>query len=739
MAWGGRVSLKTIRYWLAGLAVALLLLVAGLIGYARYKVHRLMGELPGRLGVHITQESDNVTYSQSYRGRTVYTVHAKKQIQRKDGVYTLRDVGMVLYGAKGDRADRIHGSEFEYDQKNGVLKAVGEVFLDLGGPGSGSGGAAGAKEDVEKKMIHVKTSGLTFLQKERSAATEQELEFAAGGMTGRAVGATYDSGTGVVVLQSAVKMSGLRGVDGSPMVLTAARAEMDRVPAAAAEARGAAAIGLAAAGNGSVVRLEGAQVTTAGARGEETMAAQHAVVWVTEQGNPTRVDGAGDVVLSSHGKGGKEGRVTGQRLAVMLNAAGQMKDAQMMGDVRFAEDGTAGQARGQAGEARVVFDGVGRPVRALLTGGVGFDEMAATGTRRLDAEKVDLALGGGGKERVVVRGAVASGANGAKLRMVSTGVKGQLEETTVRGDVLTARMNGGLIAGLDGAGKTEVTQVVRDGVGVISQETSDGAGLRVDFHEGVKGRQEIARAEQGGAVTVVSEKRGKAGMETTRARGETAVYEAGGDRLVMSGGVQVADAVSTLAADTVEVERGTGDATAVGTVKVMYEQGGQGEPVHVVAGKAVSKKGTGVTEFTGGPVRMWQGGSQVEARVMDFDREKRTLVAKGGGVKAVLAGVGKGGVVRVSSGEMTYGDAARVIELKAGVTVVGVSGTVRADGATVTLAAAPAQGVKALSAGAAGGMNLGGKVERMVGVGGGGGGAARAKSYGGQAGVYGGG
>ena len=510
MAWGGRVSLRTIRYWLAGAAVALLLVVVGLIGYARYKVHRLMGELPGRLGVHITQESDNVTYSQSYRGRTVYTVHAKKQIQQKDGKYTLRDVGMVLYGAKGDRSDKIHGSEFEYDQKNGVLRAVGEVYLDLGGPGSGSGGAASAtQENLEKKMIHVKTSGLTFLQKERSAATEQAVEFTAGGMTGQAVGATYDSGTGVVVLQSAVKMSGLRGVgeSGAPMVLTAARAEMDRVPAAAEEARGAAAIGLAAAGNGSVVKLEGAKVVTTGARGEESMVARHAVVRVTEQGNPTRVDGEGDVVLSSHGKGGAEGRITGQRVAVMLNAAGQMKDAQMMGDVKFLEDGKGAKARGQASLATVAFDGVGRPVRAVLTGGVGFDEMAATGTRRLDAEKVDLTLGGGGKERVVVRGAVASGANGAKLRMVGTGVKGQVEETTVRGDVLTARMNGGVIAGLDGVRKTEVTQVVRDGVGVISQETSDGAGLRVDFHEGVKGRQEIARAEQRGAVTVVSEKR----------------------------------------------------------------------------------------------------------------------------------------------------------------------------------------------------------------------------------------
>jgi len=51
-------------------------------------------------------------------------------------------------------------------------------------------------------------------------------------MTGTAVGASYDSGKGVVVLRSQVHVSGLRGhgnsKDERPMVLTASHAEMDR-------------------------------------------------------------------------------------------------------------------------------------------------------------------------------------------------------------------------------------------------------------------------------------------------------------------------------------------------------------------------------------------------------------------------------------------------------------------------------------------------------------------------------
>ena len=46
------------------------------------------------------------------------------------------------------------------------------------------------------------------------------------GLTGHAVGADYNSDTGVVVLHSAVKVNGLER--DRPVVLTASRAELDR-------------------------------------------------------------------------------------------------------------------------------------------------------------------------------------------------------------------------------------------------------------------------------------------------------------------------------------------------------------------------------------------------------------------------------------------------------------------------------------------------------------------------------
>ena len=153
--------------------------------------------------------------------KTIYTIHAAKAVQHKDGKYTLHDVGIVVYGRDSNRADRIYGSEFEYDQKNQVARAVGEVRIDLQAPAPASaldkrayaaGGESNGTAQVEKdaRIIHVKTSGLVFMQKLGVAATDKEIEFESGGITGNAGGADYDSDTGVMVRHSAVKVEPLR-------------------------------------------------------------------------------------------------------------------------------------------------------------------------------------------------------------------------------------------------------------------------------------------------------------------------------------------------------------------------------------------------------------------------------------------------------------------------------------------------------------------------------------------------
>src|SRR5215475_5817375 len=128
------ISVERLRIWLLAGAGLLVMVVVAFLGYAHYRAHRFLTNLPKKLGMDIRRETNNVTYSQSVEGRTIYTIHAATAVEHSDGKMTLHDVGIVLYGRKEDRADRIYGKEFEYDVKNEVIRAVGEVHIDLQAP-----------------------------------------------------------------------------------------------------------------------------------------------------------------------------------------------------------------------------------------------------------------------------------------------------------------------------------------------------------------------------------------------------------------------------------------------------------------------------------------------------------------------------------------------------------------------------------------------------------------------------
>src|SRR5690242_17985386 len=176
------MSIERLRRWLLAGAGLLVIVIAAFLGYAHYRAHRFLTELPEKLGADIRQEANSYTYSQSMGGKTIYTIHAAKALQHKNGRYTLRDVGIVVYGRKSDRADRIYGSEFDYDPKEGVARAMGEVKLDLQAPAPESAEArqqyaAGDAGAQDAQVIHVRTSGLVFMQKLGVATTDQAIEF----------------------------------------------------------------------------------------------------------------------------------------------------------------------------------------------------------------------------------------------------------------------------------------------------------------------------------------------------------------------------------------------------------------------------------------------------------------------------------------------------------------------------------------------------------------------------------
>lgn len=782
------VSVERLRIWLLAGTVLLVFVITGFLGYARWRAHRFLTELPVKLGIDVRQETNGYTYSQTVKGRTVFTVHAAKAIQHKDGKYTMHDVGIAVYGhgqaqseesksqKQSERVDRIYGKEFDLDQAAGVVKSVGEVHLDLEAPsgkdakakmdyaagsdlkpspaGSGDESIKSGHEDGihevgrgDSRLIHVKTSNLVYLQKLGVAATEEEIEFEYSGLTGHAKGAEYNADSGVLTLQQAVKVSGLQ--QGKPILLTASKAELDRV-------------------NHKVTMFDAKYLTVSGndssSKARQAVEARRAVVFMREGGGVDRIDGYGSVTLAA----GDEMKVTGDSGEALLNEAGKPTSAHIMGNVKYTADDEGRHAKGSSSEARVAFDKEGHADRVVLQGGVNLTEHVLTSApvvkteavsaqqlwsdRELTAATVDLGLYTDAADKSRPRDAKASG--GAHMKVVDVSPKGT-HSSAMAADVLTARFASGSdgtnrLDEVKGNGHTVLEQVSETGV----VETSAGDTLEVRFRrspgkgavqKGSDGSQIASAVQQGHIVaarrTPAKDSAGVAQVDHLTA--ERAIYSGDTQSLTLNGQVQLTNADGVMWTDRVVVDQKSGDASADGGVKASYKQGAI---VHVLADRAELKKASGIAIFHGSrnkPARLWQGGSQVEASVLEFNQKQRRLMAHGDGagapmsVRTVLVSAGnaapetpkqpvpatgdtkmkaivrRAAVVRVTSREMTYSDASREAEFTGGVRVESADGVMRGDRAAAFLEAAGAKKSATNDVESEAGF-LGGNVERVT-------------------------
>jgi lipopolysaccharide export system protein LptA len=805
-----RNRVERLRVWLIGSAGFLLLVIAAFIGTAHYlRHHRLT--LPKRLGANIVREANGYTYSQSVQGRTVFTLHASKAVEHSDGKVALHDVSITLYGANQDRNDRIYGDEFEYDQKAGVVRATGLVHIDLqasdvkggqqvvsglaDGKAAGvkavdsalsAGGAGGAKNSSAadaNKVMHVTTSGLVYLKDLGVAATSEPLEFQMGAMTGHATGADYSRDTGVLMLHSAVSMSGMEGKQ--PMEVTASTATLDN--------------------RNQQTFLTHARYVSKGRNGskDQTVEAQQATLHTRRNGGVERVEAQGNVTMTANGA-----TVVSQRADVALNAKSKPQRAVLAGGVLYTSDQPLRQMRGQADAATILFDAQGQATHTEFLGAVHVTERTRAtvaerepwSTRDLTAAKVESALAWVGAGRTQLRDAEAVGS--ARLVVVNNGTLASAHgagSTEIAADDLKAH----LLAGNDarqtlrldtvaGRGHTTLHQKSAQGI----EQSSSGDSLDAKFRVGLKpragkalvaagsekpagialgaGADELWSAVQQGNVSMMRRAPAKiwgqsgaksgAGVaaksaapqvgvaaktkeEVERATADRAAYDGDLDRVTLSGAVQLSDAESVLWANQVTLDRATGDAHALGAVKGIYAQeasapaaGERGaavgsgsmtghgsaqsqntaaEPTHVLAERAEMNHAWGIATFYGKPARLWQGGSQVQAPVIELARVEQRLTAHGesaaGGsaqVHTILvgsasdspgaaktgaekagsakAGASKAGarlpgVMRIASGGLVYSGSLRQAVFTGGVRTESVDGTVRANEATVYL------------------------------------------------------
>jgi lipopolysaccharide export system protein LptA len=209
----------------------------------------------------------------------------------------------------------------------------------------------------------------------------------------------------------------------------------------------------------------------------------------------------------------------------------------------------------------------------------------------------------------------------------------------------------------------------------------------------------VASIKQAGGVTYVD--------GTLKAWAQRGEYTAADQLLVLSESPRVVDNGMTTTAQTIRMNRTTGDAIAEGNVKSTYSDlkaqpdGGMlasSDPIHVTSRSMTAHRSPAVAVYTG-DARLWQNANVVEAPTLQFDRDHRSLVAQGVArgaaqgsvtqpVSTVLVQVDKSGKatpVTITSARLNYADAERKLLLDGGVTAKGSETTLTAQQMTVFL------------------------------------------------------
>ncbi len=489
-----QITIARLRLWILVLAV---LLVAALVGnfiHGRWKAKGILSDLPRRLGGDIVESSDAFTYSQSEKGRTAFTIHADKAIQYKGGTSaTLHDVVITLYGAQGDRSDRISGSEFNYDKKAGFVTAQGEVQIDLQGadltgPAAKDVAAAAGKEKgislgTAQQVVHIKTSGLVFNQNTQVASTTQYVEFSTPKGMGHATGATYDVKKGLVILQSAVELQSSR--DGAPVLVNASHAEFLRSS------------------------MQAFLLNPVSKYQSEKTTADQAIVYFRQDGSAEHIDAEGHVHLTTDD--GKE--MTTNRAKILLDLRSQPQQADASGGVNFLSLGDPQQQmHGNAVEGTLMFGAGGTLSHAQARNEVSFvdqqrglsDDPQGSATREIRAAQVDVDFVDDPGGHATADKVLAVGGATAVLHTIRT--KGASQNTTIKGDQLLATLRDGrAISSLHGAGHTSVLDVSPTG----ATNLSTGDTLQVEFSP-TKGQSHPAGAAKQSPGTAA------VGLDTTQ-------------------------------------------------------------------------------------------------------------------------------------------------------------------------------------------------------------------------------
>ena len=719
-------TIERLRTLIVAAGVLLVVALVAFLAVGRIKSHLNIRELPKRLGVDIQQEANGVTYSHALGAHSQFKIHASKAEQLKDGRILLHNVRIELYGQDGDRLDRIEGNEFNYDEKSGTAVAAGPVEITLMRPAVAPAIApnatpdqivkgkaiskplASAAETAASGEIHVETSGLSSNWHTGVTTTSQRVIFSLTQGAGSAMGATYDSQQGILILDHDVELTTRRG--SATVQIHAAHAEFER--------------------DELTCQLRGATAQYRGGRAT----ASEAQLLFREDGSAVRLDATSGFSLAT-ATGGHLAAPTG---AMDFNEHNQPRHGHLEGGVLMDSVNADRQIHGASPSAELDFSPQGDLRHAHLERGVEMSSEAVsnaaanpkTGSAastvrqskrwRSSVADVEFRDAGGGKvEPAAIHGSGGVVVTGESQRGNSAPVPSRLAADEVSGEFGA----GSELTVMNGTGHASILETTATG----AKQTASGDRLEAHFAPGsgagVGGQAEqVQSAILSGHVVLVEEPAAKPGAKAEapmRATAGQAVYEGTGEWLHLIQSPRVEDGAMQVSADKIDVSQQSGNAFAHGNVKATWldesksgsgrpasgsaghdsmSLGGQG-PAHAVADDVQINKTTDEATFKG-HARLWQQANSISAPVIVLERQKKTLDAtstnpaepvrvvlltNGGTSSASTAGKNSAGkssgpsVIRVRGSDLVYSD----VERKA-VMVGGAMGSVVAETESAT-------------------------------------------------------
>ncbi len=611
-----------LRRVLAAIAILLTLAVAGMYFYARSKATNAIKKVPGKIGYDIKQTAQGFQFSKSDGKRTLFTVQASNVKEFKlNGNAELHNVSIVLYGRDSSRFDQIYGDDFAFNQKTGDVTAKGEVLIDLVANPAGLENPDQSAPKELRNPIHLKTRDLVFNKDSGNAWTDARVELRTPQASGWAVGVKYAGKSNTLTLGSQIHVV-MTGPE--PTVIDARHGVITNDP--------------------RQIVLEAPRLT----RPSGTVRADQATFYLGPENHVERVLARGDVTTEARpqtmsARNQQPTQIHGRAdQAEFLLPGGQdlLRTATLSGNVYFEQAG-AQDIQGDAG--RVIFDFAGenqlQKVHAVDGARLSQKTMKTSEPAQRDSAPQNFELAAPAIDFTIAEGhvlkqATTSGAARITITQAPAGLEPEKNQPAQQ-TIVTA---GKFLADFSASdGKNHLASIHGE-PGVRIANSVQGQPDRVSTSDLV----DAAFFPQGG-IDSITQKGNVVYSDNQPAEKRMQAWAGSGrftpvdQMLVLAGSPRVTNGALATTATSIRINRATGDALAEGDVKSTYSEFKEqpngallaaSSPIHVTAGSMTAHHSTGLATYSGN-ARLWQDANVIEAPSIQFDRDRRAVIAEG--------------------------------------------------------------------------------------------------------------